>query len=81
MNPGLPDSESATRFAIEVRFRHFARFPIALSDKLYRKDASTLGTVAGQLSSRPIADDTLFVFVSTCMANSEKKQKNSKTAI
>jgi len=42
----------------EVRFRHFGCFRVALSDKLYRKDGTTLGTVAGQLSSRPITDDT-----------------------
>jgi len=30
----------------EVWFRHFRCFQVALSDKLYRKDDTTLGTVA-----------------------------------
>jgi len=55
--PNLPlDSRSV------VRFRHFGCFRVAFSDKLYRKDGATLSTVAGQLSSRPITDDTLYDF-------------------
>jgi len=32
---------------------------VAFSDKLYRKYSTTPGTVAGQLLSHPIMDDTL----------------------
>jgi len=43
----------------EVRF-HFECFRVAFSDKLYYKNGATMGTVASQLSSRPMTDDTLF---------------------
>jgi len=42
-----------------IRLRHFGCFRVAFSDKPYRNDGTTLGAVAGQLSSRPITDDTL----------------------
>jgi len=62
-NAGFPIQNLPSDSRSEVRFRHFGCFPVAFSDKLYRKDGTTLGTVAGQLSSHPITDDTLFSLV------------------
>jgi len=56
-NPRIPYQNLPS----EVRFCRFGCFQVAFSYRLYRKDGTTLGTVAGQLSSRPITDDTLFV--------------------
>jgi len=62
-NPGFPIQNLPSDSQSEVRFRHFRCFRVVVSDKLYRRDGTTLGTVAGQLSSRPISDDTLFFYV------------------
>jgi len=57
----IPDSESAIRFAIWSTVPlSILCFRVTFSYKLHREDGTTLGTVAGQLSSRPITDDTLF---------------------
>jgi len=64
--PGFTIQNLPSDSRLEVRFCQFdnachtcALLWVDCSDKLYRKDGTTLGTVAGQLSSRPISDDTL----------------------
>jgi len=59
-NPGFPIQSLPSDSQSEVRFFHFGCSRVACSYKLYRADGTTLGTVAGQLSSCPITDDTLF---------------------
>jgi len=61
-NPGFPIQNLPSDSRSEVWFRHFGCFPVAFSNKLYREDGTTPGTVAGQQLSCPIMDDTLFVF-------------------
>jgi len=63
-NPGFPIQNLPSDSQSEVRFHHFGCFRVAFSDKLYRKDGTTLCAVAGQLSSHPITDDTLFILQS-----------------
>jgi len=58
-NPGFPIQNLPSDSWSEVQFCHFGCFWVAFSDKLYHKDGTTLGTVAGQLSSRLIMDNTL----------------------
>jgi len=58
-NPGFLIQNLLSYSRSETWFRHFGRFRVVFSDKLYRKVGTTLRTVAGQLSSRPITDDTL----------------------
>jgi len=69
--PGLPDSESSIRFAIGSTVPPFWMFPgrhFAHSDRnglvrLVNIANGSVGTVAGQLSSRPITDDTLSYYL------------------
>jgi len=65
-NLGFPIQNLPPDSRLEVRFRHFGCFRVAFSNKPYRKDGTTPGTVAGELSSRPITDDTLFLVFFCC---------------
>jgi len=59
-NPVFPVQSLPSDTRLEVQFRHSGCFWVA-----FLKDGTALGTVAGQLSSRTIMDDTLyFVFIS-----------------
>jgi len=58
-NRGFPILNLPLDLQLEVRLRNFGCFWVSFSDKLYRKDGTTLGPIAGQLSSRSVTDDTL----------------------
>jgi len=61
-NPGFPIQKLPSDLRSEIQFRHFGCFRVAVSDKLYRKDTgTTLGSVTGQLSSRPTTNHTCSV--------------------